>query len=344
MRGGFLSSFSVLGAGIETRFEVSCDARHWLPGIPARSRLHAVAGEAGLKLLVGRQAAEVDAGLAVDGDGGAAVDRVAEAVRVDDVVAGDGASNEAAVVAPVEADPGPMLDRESVLDVGGLVEFLVVIDAEGKSALPDGCAGAGDLRREEARRHRGHDDEGGDVVEVRHIGTQGEAGDLGVVPVDGEGDGRVAEDAEVEGVVGVLPDVVAADDEVLAEGLLETGVKLVAEAGLQGSGDARRAEQQRRENVTPASLAGEHEVLVEGSFERAGVGDAKNGVGLLDGVGDADAGLGLAGDGEAVVEVAAHAEIEEPVAGFDLVLGVESQLFDVGVAEEVVELPPRVRS
>ena len=79
-------------------------------------------------------------------------------------------------------------------------------------------------------------------MEVGHVGAQREAGDLGVVPVDREGDRRVAEHAEVEGVVRVLPDVVAADDEVLAEGLLQAGVELVAEAGLERSGDAGGAE------------------------------------------------------------------------------------------------------
>ena len=70
-------------------------------------------------------------------------------------------------------------------------------------------------------------------MEIGHLGVQGIAGNLGVMPVDGEGDGRVAQHAEVEGVVGVLPDVLAADDDVLAEGLLQAGVELVAEAGVE---------------------------------------------------------------------------------------------------------------
>ena len=56
----------------------------------------------------------------------------------------------------------------------------------------------------------------------------------------------------------------------------------------------------------------------------------------LDVVGDAQARLGLALDGEAVVEVAADAGVEGPVAGGDLVLGVEGELLDVGVAVEGV--------
>ena len=40
--------------------------------------------------------------------------------------------------------------------------------------------------------------------------------------------------------------------------------------------------------------------------------------------------------GEAVVEVAAHAQVEEPVASLDLVFDVERQFLYVGVAEVVV--------
>ena len=69
-------------------------------------------------------------------------------------------------------------------------------------------------------------------MEVGDISPQGEAGNLRIMPVDWERDGRIAEDTEIEGVVGVLPDIVAADDEVFAKGLLETGVELVAKAGL----------------------------------------------------------------------------------------------------------------
>jgi len=47
---------------------------------------------------------------------------------------------------------------------------------------------------------------------------------------------------------------------------------------------------------------------------------------------DAQARLGLAGRREAVVDVAAHSQVEQPVAGLDLVLDVESQFLDIGVA------------
>ena len=68
-------------------------------------------------------------------------------------------------------------------------------------------------------------------MEIRHAGIGGKARNLRVAPIDGEKDGRVAQYAEVEAVVGVLPDVVAAQNKVPAYALLEAGVELVAESG-----------------------------------------------------------------------------------------------------------------
>ena len=79
------------------------------------------------------------------------------------------------------------------------------------------------------------------------------------MPIDRKEDWRVAKDAEIEGVVGVLPNVIAADHEVLAEGLLQAGMELIAEAGLQCSGYPRCASQQRRENLISTSRTGENQ-------------------------------------------------------------------------------------
>ncbi len=161
-----------------------------------------------------------------------------------------------------------------------------------------------------------------------------EAGDLRVVPVDGEEDGGVAEDGEVERAVGVLPDVVAADDEVLAEALLESGMKLVPESRRD---DVRSslAVEQRRQNVIRAALTGQHEILVERRLQRAGIGDTKHGSGRFYAVGYAETRLRLPGDGKSVVEIPANADVEEPVAGLDLILDVERKLFDVRMAEVI---------
>ena len=82
-----------------------------------------------------------------------------------------------------------------------------------------------------------------------------------------------------------------------------------------------------------ASLAREHQVFVEGRLKGAGVGDGQHCGGGLDVIRDAHAGLGLALDGKAVVQVAAHAKVEVPVAGLDLVLDVHRQFLHVRVAE-----------
>src|ERR1700722_1470662 len=116
-----------------------------------------------------------------------------------------------------------------------------------------------------------------------HVSADGNTGNFGVVPVDRERDGRVAEDGEVEGVVGVLPDIVAAEYEMFGKGLLQTRVELVAETGLQGGRDAGLAEQQRSQNGAAAALAGENQVLVERRLQRASVRGAQDGAGLPDG-------------------------------------------------------------
>ena len=153
---------------MESRLELYCETRHWVKpeyGV-AVTPLQAMPA---WNCWSGVEAAEVDAGLAVDGDGGTG----AEGVGADDVIARGRAGDEAAVVAPVEGEPRRELARDLVLQVGGLVVLLVVVDAEGIAALADGCSGAGDLRREEARGHRGHDDEGGEAVEVGHVARGG---------------------------------------------------------------------------------------------------------------------------------------------------------------------------
>ena len=54
-------------------------------------------------------------------------------------------------------------------------------------------------------------------------------------------------------------------------------------------------------------------------------------------IGKSNARLGLAGDGQTVVQIAADAQVEEPVAGFDLILDIKGQFLHVGVPDEVVK-------
>ena len=113
--------------------------------------------------------------------------------------------------------------------MGGLRKDFVVIDAE--HALGWRGRDSADGRREEARGDVGQHDKRAQAVVVGKASTNGEAGDLGITPFDGEVDGAGAEYVEVVGVVRVLPEILAAQDEVLAEGLLQAGVELIAEAG-----------------------------------------------------------------------------------------------------------------
>ena len=86
-----------------------------------------------------------------------------------------------------------------------------------------------------------------------------------------------------------------------------------------------------------ASVAGEHQVFVERRFQGAGVGSAQHGIARLDVVRDAQARFGLAGAGDAVVDVAAKTEIEAPVLERDGVLDVQAEFVDVGVAADSVQ-------
>ncbi len=227
----------------------------------------------------------------------------------------------------------------------GLVEFFVVIDAECISALARCSSSPGRLRRKEACGHRGHDGVDAEVAITRHLDVQSIARNLGVVPIDGEGDGCIAEHAEVERVMGVLPDVLAAEEYILTELLLQAGMELVAETGCEGSRCAWAACEQWIQHRIRATAAGKDQIFVERRFQRARVGNGHHRAGGFDVVGDAHARFRLVGIGEAVIKVLAETKVEVPVAGFDLVLDVEGQLLYVGVSEVVIKCkPPRVRS
>ena len=116
----------------------------------------------------------------------------------------------------------------------------------------------------------------------------------------------------------------------------EAGVEFIAVAGAQRrgghAGAARYERLERVDHRVVASLARQHQVLVERSLHGAGIGNAQDRVGRLDIVGDAQARLGLRGAGDAVVFVEAQPEIEGPVVDGDGVLDVESEFLDVGMA------------
>src|SRR5580704_1229876 len=115
--------------------------------------------------------------------------------------------------------------------MGCLVEHLVVVDSEYRRGR--GRRDSTDCRREEARSDVRKHDQGREAVKIRNATANGKAGNLGIVPFDGKENGTGTEHVEIIAVVRVFPDVIAAEDEVLAEGLLQTGVEFIAKAGYQ---------------------------------------------------------------------------------------------------------------
>src|SRR5271166_2950884 len=204
----------------------------------------AIAGESGLELLIGAQGVsenilQQDGGLPVESGGLRAVVDCAYAVtrRV--------SGYQTAVVTPVEAKPGAALPG-LVLQVGGLVELFVVVDAEGKSgAGRHRRAGSADLGLEEARRHAGKDHQRREAMEIRHADAAGVSGNFGVVPFNRESDRGIAEHAEIVAIVRVFRDPLTGKDQVLAEGLLDASVEFIAKAGAQCAARQTRTEKER---------------------------------------------------------------------------------------------------
>jgi hypothetical protein len=71
-------------------------------------------------------------------------------------------------------------------------------------------------------------------MEIRHADATGESRNFRPVPCYGKGNGRSAEDAEIVSIVRVLPNVLAGEDEMLAECLLKPNMELIAPAGASG--------------------------------------------------------------------------------------------------------------
>ncbi len=83
-----------------------------------------------------------------------------------------------------------------------------------------------------------------------------------------------------------------------------------------------------------ASGAGNHQVLVKWCLHDSSVGNAQDGIGLLDVVSDSCARFRLTGDGKPVVKISANSEIEGPIAHGNRIHNVKRELLDVGVSIE----------
>src|SRR5260370_20499546 len=94
---------------------------------------------------------------------------------------------------------------------------------------------------------------------IRDTGANGIARNLRTLPFHGEAHGSIAEDAEVEAVVRVLPQIFGVNDQVFAERLLESRVKLVTPSGMQRHIQAGRSSRGRAENPV------DHRVIAAGA-------------------------------------------------------------------------------
>src|SRR5579864_2448141 len=185
--------------------------------------MNAIASEARFEFLVGRQRKTADGvdqiyrRLAVQGSRGASTRR---GKRVE---AGSSAGDEAAIVAPVKSNPRGMLPRRLILQVRGLVEEFVMVNAENAGRGRDDGQSR-DLRQEEAGGNAGHNRQRRKSMVVGHTYPQGISRDLGIVPLDREVDRRGTHVAEVVAVVRVLPNVVSAHHQVSTQRLLQAGM------------------------------------------------------------------------------------------------------------------------
>src|SRR5579863_1803203 len=218
-------------------------------------------------------------------------------------------SDESAVIPPVEAEPRPPLPR-LILHVCRHVEMLVMVNSERKKrpTRRDRCSQAADLWCEEPRCDTRHDHQCGEPMEVGHAGPYRIAGDFGIVPLDREKYRRVAEVAEIVAIVGVLPDVLAADHQILPEGLLQARMEFIAKPGSKYGWDARYQGRNHSRRIA-ASRAGNHQIFVEGGLQRSRIGNTQHRICFFDVVSDPGSRFRLTGDGKSVVEISTNSEV-----------------------------------
>ena len=260
MRGGLWSSFSVPGAGILTRVDPYCDAGQGdRAEADSRGRTYAAAEQARLELLVGGQAAAGQIHRA----------RWHRATR-------NRTRDQAAVVSPVEPDPRPAFPG-LILQVGCLVELLIVVDAENSIPAADGAAPAPPtcgVKNRAATLEKTMSAENPWM-----FGTLTRPANPGILELChsiGKVIGVAPENAEVVGVVRVLPDVLTREDQIPPERLLQArrGIRCASRAE-RGDAAMWRQPSSGLSTALPQPSAGEHQVLVERSFQDASVGSAK---------------------------------------------------------------------
>src|SRR5438876_11772921 len=121
------------------------------------------------------------------------------------------------------------------------------------------------------------------------------------MPFDRERDRSAAQNAEVLGMVRVLPDGLAGKDQVLSEGLLQPGVEFVSPPGTERGCSRGGTGKQWVQNRIGTANTGKHQVFIERSFQNSRIRGPKNGVGLLEVVGNPHAGLGFSMGSQTIV-------------------------------------------
>jgi hypothetical protein len=244
----------------------------------------------------------------------------------------DGARDQAVVIPPIHGDPWPVLLR-LVLHVCGLLKFLVVVDAERafrRKVRPQ----SSHLRIKEPGIHPAEHHERRQTVVVRNARANRKPADLGPFPGDRKENRAIEEHTKVVSIARVFPEIVAVDDQKSSERLLEPAVKLVS---LAGPDRARRPEN-AREDAGRIPETSDDQVFVEGSFQNPGVGNPQHGVRRLNVVGYTQSKFDLAVLTDTAVDIAAHTEVERPIARSDCVLQIERHFLDVGVAMKPKEI------
>src|SRR5579864_1455143 len=143
-------------------------------------------------------------------------------------------------------------------------------------------------------------------MEVRDTHPARISRNLRPLPFHRKCDRRIAENAEVITIVGVLPNVFAGEYEIPSKCLLDSRMKLVAPAWSQRRRLTRfKAPKKRVQHRVAAPDTGKHQVFVEGCFQHTRIRNPQYGVGLLYVVGDPKAWLGFPMGRKAIVKIPA---------------------------------------
>jgi hypothetical protein len=88
-------------------------------------------------------------------------------------------------------------------------------------------------------------------VNIRRVDSTGHAVQVGLVPGNRKRDGRILENAEVERVSRVLPEVVCIDQNVFPDRLLESDIVLISDSGMDSGREAYPERERRWDRARP---------------------------------------------------------------------------------------------